>query len=194
MNEMSIVEQGTMTVRFVDRDGNPVQTRSARPFHFTVNSGKVAFRPEKADTKAGDPDFGTAIMPLAIGEMEIEASVPGFRTNPPQKIKVTGISVLLICLLGGGLGALVNHLDRKQQGLWASLLTGLIVSVPFTTLYIWIGLPHIDSTYLHSSMGAFVIAVIGGIAGATGLKGAAKLAGWTLFDSENKASAASGRG
>jgi hypothetical protein len=86
-------------------------------------------------------------------------------------------------MLGGAAGALVNHLDRKQKGLFSSLTTGIIVALPVTWLYVWVGLPNLNAAFLHNQLSAVMVAILAGVGGAAGLKAAAKKFGIDLFDS-----------
>ena len=180
-SRLNIVELGTVAVRFIDRNARPVQTHMPLPFSFSANSSHVHLTPLSDQTKAGAFDFSTVIAPTALGVITIEAAVPGF---PPiqQPIEVTGMLLLVLCALGGALGGLVNHLDRKQKGLPASLATGMVVALPITWLYVWIGLPNINAGILHNQFSAVMVAIIAGVSGAGGLKIVAQRAGLNLFD------------
>ena len=83
----------------------------------------------------------------------------------------------------------MNHLDRKQKGLAASLITGMVVAFPITWLYVWVGLPHVDASILHNQPSAVMVAIIAGISGAGGLKKAAQKFGFDLFDSSTSKAA-----
>ena len=80
------------------------------------------------------------------------------------------------------MGGLVNHLDKKQQGLAASLIIGVIVALPFTWLYVFLALPNVNTSVLHSQISAVMVSILGGIGGAAALKGISKKAGLNLFD------------
>ena len=112
---------------------------------------------------------------------------------PPitQPVEITGLLLLVFCALGGAAGALVNHLDRKQKGLVASLATGAIVALPVTWLYVCVGLPNLNVAFLHSQLSAVMVAVLAGIGGAAGLKATAKKFGIGLFETSGDGSAPS---
>jgi hypothetical protein len=179
-SKLNIVELGTVAVRFIDRNAKPVQTHMPLPFSFSANSSHVHLTPASDQTKPGAFDFSTVVAPTAFGSITIEAAVPGFEPIR-QPIQVTGMLLLVLCGLGGALGGLVNHLDRKQSGLPASLATGMVVALPITWLYVWIGLPNINAGILHNQFSAVMVAIIAGASGAGGLKMVAQKAGLNLF-------------
>lgn len=179
-SKLSIVELGTVAVRFINRDGIPVQAHMPHPFRFSVDSPHVRVDPVSNQTKSGDADFSTSVIPAALGVINIEAAVPGYKPVR-QAIQVTGLLLLGFCVVGGALGGLVNHYDLKQKGLAASLLTGMVVALPITWAYVWLGLPNINTAILHNQLSAVMIAIIAGMSGAAGLKRLSTKAGFDLF-------------
>jgi len=193
--KINIVELGTFAVRFVDRNAAPVKTHAPFSYSFRVNSAHVRLKPEADQTHPGAIDFATSVAPTAFGTVTIEASVPGYQPIN-HSFEVTGFLLLGLCVVGGALGGLVNHFDRKQKGLPASLLTGMIVALPITWLYVWVGLPNVSEGFLaaimHNQLSAVMVAIIAGVSGASGLKLASKKAGFNLFEdsSEDKSDTA----
>jgi hypothetical protein len=182
---INIVELGTIGVRFVDDKANPVKTHAHYSYSFRSNSAHVRLKPESDHTEPEAFDFSASVTPTAFGKVTIEAYVPGYQ--PVQhSLEVTGFLLLGLCVLGGALGGLVNHFDRKQRGLAASLLTGMVVALPITWLYVWVGLPNVSegvmASIMHNQVSAVMVAIIAGVSGASGLKLAAKKAGFSLFD------------
>jgi hypothetical protein len=178
---INIVEKTTLAVRFVDKNATPIPAHSPLLYRFSANSGKLRLAPATDQTKPGSMDFSTDITPSALGTVTLEAAVEGLQPVR-QSIEITGTLLLLFCALGGAAGGLVNHFDRKQKGLLASLLTAVIVSLPITWLYVWVGLPNLNAAFLHNQLSAVMVAIIGGAAGASGLKTAAKQFGLELFE------------
>jgi hypothetical protein len=173
----------------VDQNANPVSTHRPLSYRFSVNSAHLKLAPAADRTKTGAFDFSTNITPSALGNVIIEAAVEGL---PPitQKVDITGLLLLFFCMLGGAAGALVNHLDLKQKGLAKSLATGIIVALPVTWLYVWVGLPNFNAAFFHNQLSAIMVAIIAGVGGAAGLKAAAKRFGLDLFDSSGGGSMA----
>jgi hypothetical protein len=183
-HKINIVEMGTLGVRFVDRNANPVKTHAHYSYTFRSNSAHVRLTPQSDHTDPEAFDFSTSVTPTAFGPVTIEAYVPGYQPIH-HSLEVTGFLLLGLCILGGALGGLVNHFDRKQKGLAASLLTGMIVALPITWLYVWVGLPNVSegvmASIMHNQVSAVMVAIIAGVSGASGLKFAAKKAGFNLF-------------
>lgn len=191
ISKMNIVELGTIAVRFVDRNGEPVKTHASFPFSFRANSTHVRLKPASDKTTPGDIDFTTFVSPTALGEITIEAAVPALHSIQ-QSIRVTGLLLLALCALGGALGGVVKYFDRnKEKGLTASVVSGMVVALPTTWLYVWVGLPNISTTILHNQLSAFMVAIIAGVLGSGSLKFAAQKAGFGLFGpADSKASGA----
>jgi hypothetical protein len=136
-------------------------------------------------------DFRTSVSATALGTITIDAAVPGYQPIQ-QSIQVTGLLLLALCALGGALGGVVKYFDRnKQKGLPASVLSGMVVALPTTWLYVWVGLPNISASILHNQLSAFMVAIIAGLLGSGGLKFVAQKAGFGLFGpADGKASGA----
>lgn len=98
-----------------------------------------------------------------------------------QSVEITG-TLLLLCLLGGAAGGLVNHLDRRQKGLIVSMVTAVTLSLPITWLYMWLAVPNLNTVFLQNRLTVVIVAMIAGAAGATGLKTAAKRFGIQVFE------------
>lgn len=178
---LNIVERGIVTVKFVDRNGAPVQSHEPVSFSFSSNSARVQLVPGSEKTKPDAFEFQASIIPSGLGQVTIEAAVPHLPAIK-QTVEVKGLLLLLLCALGGALGGLVNHLDRKQKGLIASLTIGMVVALPITWLYVCVGLPHIDTAILHNQLSAVMVAIIAGVTGAGGLKIASQKFGFNLFE------------
>lgn len=191
ISKINIVELGTIAVRFVDRNANPVTPHASFPYSFRANSTHVRLKPESDQTKPGDIDFSTSVSPTAFGNITIEAAVPGYQPIQ-QSIEVRGLLLLFLCALGGALGGLVKYFDRnREKGLTASVVSGMVVGLPATWLYVWVGLPNISTTILHNQLSAFMVAIIAGVLGSGSLKFAAQKAGFGLFGpADGKASGA----
>ncbi|HEY6348549.1 MAG TPA: hypothetical protein VI636_03985 [Candidatus Angelobacter sp.] len=188
---LNIVERGTVIVHFIDRNGLPVPAHAPLSFSLNASSPRLRLVPDSDQTKPDAFDFQASVIPSGLGTVTIQAAVPHLQPIT-QAIEVKGLLLLILCALGGALGGLVNHLDRKQKGLVASLVTGMVVTLPITWLYVWVGLPHVDAAILHNQLSAVMVAVIAGMSGASGLKLAAKQFKISLFESaeENAAGAA----
>jgi len=189
-SKLNIVERAMISVRFIDRTGVPVSATAPIHFTFNINSPHAHLNPVSDQTKPGDPDFSTSITPAALGAFTVEAAVPGYKPIS-QSIEVTGFLLLGLCALGGALGGLVNHYDLRQKGLLVSLVTGMIVALPITWAYVWLGLPNINTAIFHNQLSAVMVAIIAGMSGATGLKKIATITGFKLFEEKPVKNAAS---
>ncbi|HEY6250061.1 MAG TPA: hypothetical protein VI685_08870 [Candidatus Angelobacter sp.] len=180
---LNIVERGLLAVQFLDRTGTPVPAHEPLSFSFSADSPHLNVVPISSETKPNALNIQASVIPSGFGKVNIQATVGHLRSTTPVTIKITGLLLLILCAAGGALGGLVNHLDLKQKGLVASLVTGMVVAFPITWLYVWVGLPHVDASILHNQPSAVMVAIIAGISGAGGLRKAAQKFGFDLFES-----------
>jgi hypothetical protein len=161
--KMSIVDSVTLTAVFFDADGNPVPTGTKREYRFVSNSPILRLQPDHADVAAGAADFSTVAFPTFVGESQIEVVSPGY-ISKPQRVKVTGLVVLLLCVVGGVLGGLLAFMNTQGK-LWARIVTGIIVGAVASWAYVFVGLPNIQSIILHTQISVLFVSVLAAFAG-----------------------------
>ena len=161
--KISIVDSATVTAVFFDADGNPVPTGTKRDYRFVSNSPILRLQPDHASVDPGASDFSTIATPTFVGESQIEVVSPGY-ISKPQKVKVTGLVVLLLCVVGGILGGLLSYIN-SQGKLWARIVTGVIVGAVASWAYVFVGLPNIQSMILHTQISVLFVSVLAAFAG-----------------------------
>ena len=162
-SRMTIVDSVTLTAVFFDADGNPIPTGTKREYRFVSNSPVLHLQPEHAAIDPGAPDFSTVATPTFVGESLIEVVSPGY-TSKPQRVKVTGLIVLFLCVIGGILGGLLVYMT-SQGKLWVRIVTGIIVGTVASWAYVFLGLPHIQSMILHTQISVLFVSVLAAFAG-----------------------------
>ena len=162
-SKISIVDSATVTAVFFDADGNPVPTGTKRDYRFVSNSPILLLQPDHASVDPGASDFSTVATPTFVGESQIEVVSPGY-ISKPQKVKVTGLVVLLLCVVGGILGGLLAYIN-SQGKLWARIVTGVIVGAVASWAYVFVGLPNIQSKILHTQISVLFVSVLAAFAG-----------------------------
>jgi hypothetical protein len=161
--KMSIVDSVTLTAVFFDADGNPVSTGTKRSYRFVSNSPVLRLQPDHADVAAGDADFSTIAFPTFVGESQVQVESPGY-ISKPQRVKVTGSIVLLLCVVGGVLGGLLTYINNQGK-LWARIVTGIIVGAVASWAYVFVGLPTLQSAILHTQISVLFVSVLAAFAG-----------------------------
>jgi len=162
-SKISIVDSATVTAVFFDADGNPVRTGTRRDYRFVSNSPILRLQPDHASVDPGASDFSTVATPTFVGESQIEVVSPGY-ISKPQKVRVTGLVVLLLCVVGGVLGGLLAYIN-SQGKLWARIVTGVIVGAVASWAYVFVGLPNIQSMILHTQISVLFVSVLAAFAG-----------------------------
>jgi hypothetical protein len=161
--KITLVDSVTLTAVFFDADGNPVPTGTKREYRFVSNSPILHLQPDHAAVDPGAADFSTTATPTFVGESQIEVVSPGY-ISKPQKVKVTGLVVLLLCVIGGVLGGLLAYIN-SQGKLWARMVTGIIVGAVASWAYVFVGLPNIQSLILHTQISVLFVSVLAAFAG-----------------------------
>jgi len=162
-DSISIVDRVDLVARFFDPLGTPIQTNVKRPFRFTSNSSTLRLKPEQDEVAPGRSEFSTVAMPTSIGICNIEASTPGYK-SASHKIRVTGVLVLLLCVIGGILGGVLAYIRSNGQ-FWMRITTGVIVGLVASWAYVYIGLPKANALILHSQISVLFISIVAAAAG-----------------------------
>lgn len=162
-SRITIVDSVTLTAAFFDAEGTPTPTKTKREYRFVSNSPILHLQPDHAAVDPDTPDFSTVATPTFIGESQIEVVSPGY-ISKPQKVRVTGLVVLLLCIVGGILGGLLAFMN-SQGKLWARLVAGVIVGAVACWAYVFLGLPNVQSMILHTQISVLFVSILAAFAG-----------------------------
>ena len=162
-SKITIVDSVTLTAVFFDADGNPIPTGTKREYRFVSNSPILRLQPDHAAVDPGTADFSTVAFPTFVGESQIEVASPGY-VSKPQKVKVTGLVVLLLCVAGGVLGGVLAFIN-SQGKLWARIVAGVIVGMVASWAYVFVGLPNIQNMILHTQISVLFVSVLAAFGG-----------------------------
>ena len=171
-SKITIVDAVTLTAVFFDAAGNPIQTGKKREYRFVSNSPILRLQQAHAEVDQGAADFSAVAIPTFIGESQIEVFSPGYH-SAPQKVIVTGLGVLLICIVGGVLGGLLAFIN-SQGKLWARIVAGVIVGMVASWAYVFLGLPNIQTMILHTQISVLFVSVLAAFSGVKALSAVTK--------------------
>jgi len=171
-SKITIVDSVTLTAVFFDAAGNPVKTGTKREYSFVSNSPVLSLRPEHAQVEPGTAAFSTVAIPTFVGESQIEAFTPGYQPVA-QKVRVTGLGVLLLCVAGGILGGVLAYMN-SQGKLWARIVAGVIVGAVASWAYVFIGLPSIQAPILHTQISVLFVSILAAFSGVKALSAITK--------------------
>lgn len=162
-DRISIVDSVTLAARFFDPQGYPIQTSTKRSFRFASNTPVLRLSPEHDEVAPGASEFATVVLPISLGISQVEVSTPGYRPVSHQ-IKVVGLTVLLLCLVGGIVGGVLAYVN-SQGSFWARVLTGVVAAAIVSWAYVYVGLPNIPAVILHSQLSVLFISLLAGFGG-----------------------------
>jgi hypothetical protein len=161
--KITIVDNVTLTAMFFDAAGNPIPTAKKRMYRFVSNSPILRLKPDHAEVEPGNAEFSTMVVPTYLGDSQIEAFTPGYQPVI-LKMTVTGLGVLLICVIGGMLGGLLAYIN-SQGKLWVRIVTGIIVGMVASWAYVFLGLPNTQAMILHTQISVLFVSILAAFAG-----------------------------
>ena len=162
-SKMTIVDAVKLTAVFFDAQGNPVPTATKRGYTFLSSNPVLVLQQPDDSVDPGAFKFSTMAIPTFVGESDIKVISPGY-ASPKHKVKITGLLVLLLCVIGGVLGGLLAFMNSNGK-LWARIGTGVIVGAVASWAYVFIGLPHIQPMILHTQISVLFVSVLAAFAG-----------------------------
>ncbi len=165
--KMSIVDTFDLSAAFFNHEGVPTQTWAKRSYQFATNNPSLRLNPRQGEVEAGKFEFSTVLVPTALGSAKIQAMTPGY---PPAtvEIRITGLLVLVICVIGGVLGGVVGFINSGGS-LWKRVLAGVIVGLVASWAYVYIGLPNTASLIAHNQVSMFFVAILAAFSGVKAL-------------------------
>jgi hypothetical protein len=158
-DRISIVDTLDLTAMFFDQLGNPLRTASTKSVHF-VGGSILHFKPVQID---GNFSFNTAVTPTYVGWTTVQALADGYH-SPPRPIRVTFVSVLVLCVVGGICGGALAFLT-SQGKLWMRIVSGVIVGAVASWAYVFVGLPNISAAILHSQLSVLFVSLLAAFSG-----------------------------
>lgn len=163
---ITIVDSFGLIARFVGPNG-PVRLSDQREVHFSVDSAVLNMKPLQTVVQPGGFDSSTILIPNYFGTSTIQVFTPGY---PPFKseITITFFGVLCASLFGGFLGGLAAWISSAGK-LWVRIVTGLIVGLVGSWAYVIVGLPKVETPFLHNQLSVLFVALLVGFSGVKGL-------------------------
>ncbi len=164
---ITIVDSFNLTAAFKDPNGQPVMLTDKREIHFSTPSSILKISPLQTTVDRGGFDSSTVIVPTYFGQSTVQVSSPYYPVVS-QPITITWIGVLIASLLGGLFGGVLAWVN-SQGKLWLRILTGLIVGLVASWAYVIVGLPKLETAFLHNQLSVFFVALLVGLSGVKGL-------------------------
>jgi hypothetical protein len=164
---LTIVDSFKLTAQFIDPRNQPIPLTDPRDVHFSTDNAVLSISPGQTTVAPGAFDSSTTLVPTYFGTSTVRVSTP-FYDPVPLPIRITWIGVLCASLFGGLVGGLVAWINSKGK-LWARILMGVIVGLVASWLYMIVGLPKLETTFLHNQLSVFFVALLFGVSGVKGL-------------------------
>ena len=163
---ISIVDNFNLVAQFKGRKG-PVRLSDKREVHFSADTPLLNLTPLQAIVDVGGFDSSTLLVPTSFGRSTVQVFTPDYRPATAV-IVITWIGVLIACLLGGSLGGFLAWIN-SQGKLWIRIVTGLIAGLVASWAYVIVGLPKVQTAFLHNRLSVFFVALIVGLTGVKGI-------------------------
>ena len=163
---LTIVDNFNLTARFKGPSG-PVRLSDPRELHFSADSSVLNVNPLKTIVQAGGFDSSTILVPTFFGKSTVQVFTPDY-APVTSVITITWLGVLVASLLGGLLGGILAWIN-SQGKLWMRVVTGLIVGLVASWAYVIVGLPKLETAFLHNRLSVFFVALLVGLSGVKGL-------------------------
>jgi hypothetical protein len=163
---ITIVDSFYLTARFTGPSG-PVKLSDNREVDFSTDGAFLSLAPKQTVVQAGAFDSSTVLVPTYFGQSKVQAFTPDY---PPANavITITWAGVLIASLLGGAIGGLLGWINSAGT-LWTRIVTGLIVGLVASWAYVIVGLPKLETAFLHNQLSVFFVALIVGLSGVKGI-------------------------
>ena len=163
---ITIVDSFGLIARFMGPNG-PVRLSDQREVHFSADSPALNLNPLQTVVQPGGFDSSTILIPTYFGSSTVQVFTPGY---PPVKseITITFFGVLCAALFGGFLGGLAAWISSAGK-LWVRIVTGLIVGLVGSWAYVIVGLPKVETPFLHNQLSVLFVALLVGFSGVKGL-------------------------
>ena len=164
---ITIVDTFNLGARFKGPDGQPIAVSDKRELHFSTNSAVLKLDPSQTFVQPGGYEASTILTPTFFGTSNIEVSTPLYQ-SVTCVIEITWLGVLLASLLGGSLGGILAWIN-SQGKLWMRIVVGLIVGLVASWAYVIVGLPKVETAFLHNQLSVFFVALLVGLSGVKGI-------------------------
>ncbi len=163
---ITIVDSFRLTAQFIDPNNEPVPLTQSRDVHFTTDNAALGINPGQITVPVGAFDSSTQLTPTYFGTSTVRVSTP-YYDPVPMPIRITWIGVLCLSLLGGFLGGLLAWINSNGK-LVVRIITGLIVGLVASWAYVVVGLPKLETSFLHNQLSVFFVALLVGLSGVKG--------------------------
>lgn len=163
---ITIVDTFNLAARFTGPDG-PTTVSDKRAFLFSTDSAVLKVSPPQAFVGSGEFETSTTLTPTFFGKSTVQASTPLYQPVT-WVITITWLGVLFASLLGGLLGGILAWIN-SQGKLWMRIVVGLIVGLVASWAYVIVGLPKVETAFLHNQLSVFFVALLVGLSGVKGI-------------------------
>jgi len=162
---LSLIDRGPIVAQFFDIDGDTIPTDSERTVTFVSDNSSISTKQQSVNLKPGDLSAETEILPFWLGTGLIFVTTDRLKSpDPPHRVEVVGLTVIVVCLLGGLAGGLVLFFVSGGS-LYSRLVVGVVAGVVLAWAYVFGLLPKVDGVVAHNYISVFVVSILGGYLG-----------------------------
>lgn len=164
---LSLVDYAPIQVGFftLADDGTlkPITTSKVRRVTLTPLDGLLRVNPLHGDVLPNQSGIPFFVAPAWFGAAALQVSTPDY---PMQKlnVQVTGLLVVILCVVGGVLGGLATKQSLKASTLWR-VFVGILGAIGLVWFSVFSVLPLTFSLVAHNPVSVFVVGIVGGYGG-----------------------------
>lgn len=162
----SLAEKPTITVNFLDHDGNTMKADRPRTVTFSLKDTGITVSPTETHLAVGGGPVTATLSPVSLGHSTIQIDSDGMRNGSTVfEVTVTIGSLILLALSLGFLGGALSYIRTRKDPL-LRLMGGLAGGFVLAALWVFLGLvPIVRAVVPLNFISVALFSLIGGYVG-----------------------------
>ena len=161
--KIGLFESTEIAVQLADANGNSVADDEKREVWLAVESGGGGLEQTSLIIDPNDPRVTTKFRPTLPGAVRLRAESPNLGAAESEITVVTPVLILILCAIGGLIGALVAFYSEKDAK-WPRIPIGIVTGFVLYWLLVFglVLIPKFPHILVFNPFSAVILTVIGG--------------------------------